>query len=347
MCDSWKKTSKGDLSIDEIDRIFTQLPELDAVRLSGGEPFVRKDIGDIAHLVQCRLRPLVLHITSNGFLTDRIVQFCEDRDRSLPLQLLISVDGVEEKHNRVRGRDIAWRKVMETLHALAPRQRELRLRLSINQTIVDAEGAEHYVKLREVLEPLGVRHQMVMAYDASATYSVESKVDAAPTQIGEFCTFGEFSSAELQRLLDEVAADVEKLPLPERTAKRYYLDGIRSRLLKERADHLSPRCVAASSHMRLFPNGDVPTCQFNSEVLGSLREQPFADVWFSERAEQQRRWVRACAGCWAECEVLPNAIYTGDLFKHALGLDGRRVEQPAPRSEQPPSRKRIGLPLIS
>ena len=41
MCDSWQKPSH-DLSIEEIEGIFRQLPQLDAVRLSGGEPFVRK-----------------------------------------------------------------------------------------------------------------------------------------------------------------------------------------------------------------------------------------------------------------------------------------------------------------
>ena len=43
MCDSWKMPSPDDLSFAEIERIFQQLPRMDAVRLTGGEPFVRRD----------------------------------------------------------------------------------------------------------------------------------------------------------------------------------------------------------------------------------------------------------------------------------------------------------------
>ena len=31
-----------------------------------------------------------------------------------------------------------------------------------------------------------------------------------------------------------------------------------------------------------------------------------------------RGWVDRCPGCWAECEVVPNAIYTGDVLRAAI-----------------------------
>ena len=37
--------------------------------------------------------------------------------------------------------------------------------------------------------------------------------------------------------------------------------------------------------------------------------------------EKQRNWLYKCPGCWAECEVLPSAIYTGDLLKRMLAPD--------------------------
>ena len=118
-------------------------------------------------------------------------------------------------------------------------------------------------------------------------------------------------------MLDEVERDIESYPPAERAAKRYYLRGIRNRLLHCKGAP-NPPCVALGSHMRLFPNGDVPTCQFNTRKVGNLRRQLFEQVWFGEDIEPQRRWVRNCPGCWAECEVLPSALYTGDLFAHGL-----------------------------
>lgn len=316
MCDSWKIPSPNDLTLAELEGVFRQLPRMDAVRLTGGEPFVRKDLLDIAHLVQDVLKPAFLHITTNGFLTDRILKFVEERRRDVPLAVLVSIDGLKEKHNHVRGRDTAWDSAIKTVRELAARRRSHRLTVAVNQTIVDAEGADHFKLLREELRPLGVHNQMVMAYDVSATYSTERDIDVAPTQMGSFSTFGDFSEERLRALFAAVEESLEDLPAAERLAKRYYLRGIASRLLRGEGSP-NPGCVALNSHMRLFPNGDIPTCQFNSKVVGNLRKNTFREVWFGERAGEQRDWVKKCPGCWAECEVLPSAIYSGDLLREA------------------------------
>ncbi len=317
MCDSWRKPSPNDLSLQEIENIFDQLPRMDAVRLTGGEPFVRKDMLEIAHLTQEKLRPLILHVTTNGFLTDRIVQFCEERNRDVPLSVLVSVDGMKDKHNTVRGHDKAWDFIVKTLESLAPRQKALRMSLAVNQTIVDAEGVEHYKRLRDFLKPLGIRNNVVMAYDVSATYNLEEEIAVAPTQIGEFATFGEFTEEHLKELFDEIDKDLGSYPLMERVAKRYYLLGIRNRLLGDKGSP-NPKCVALNSHLRIFPDGRVPTCQFNTSSVGNLREQNFSELWANDKIQKQREWVYKCPGCWAECEVLPSAIYTGDLLKRTL-----------------------------
>jgi MoaA/NifB/PqqE/SkfB family radical SAM enzyme len=316
MCDSWRKTGYNDLALTlpEIGRIFDQLPNMDVVRLSGGEPFLRKDLPEIAEMVQTRLKPLVFHVTSNGFLTDRIIDFCERRPKSMPLHLLISVDGVGEKHNRIRGTANGWQSVMKTLHLLAPRQKELSLQLAVNQTIIDAEGLTHYRELRDILQQLGIKNQAVMAYDLSATYHTNTEIEAAPTQPGSFTPYGEFSRNQLEELFGCLAADLTTYPLLTRLAKTYYLKGMSGRMLRN-GSLPNPKCVALSSHMRLYPDGRIPTCQFNSKTIGQIRSTSFQHIWQGKQAADLRRWVRNCPGCWAECEVLPNAMYSGEIFR--------------------------------
>lgn len=324
MCDSWKKPSPGDLSTDEVSAIFDQLPQMDAVRLTGGEPFVRKDMGEIAEMVQAKLKPMFLHITTNGFLTDRIVSFCEKRSKKVPLFLLLSMDGLKEKHNQVRGHGKAWDYAIKTLNALAPRRKELNIKLAVNQTIVDAEGAQQYRDLRAYLAPLGVRNNAIMAYDASATYSCEDEVDLAPSHSGEFHTFGDFSKAQLNQLLDEVDEDLKSYPITERLARAYYVKGVRQRLMAGHGDP-NPACVSLGSHLRIFPDGRMPVCQFNTTSVGNLRHQSFAEIWESAKTDRWRDWVHKCPGCWAECEILPNAVYSGDLLAH-------RFKKPRPKT---------------
>jgi MoaA/NifB/PqqE/SkfB family radical SAM enzyme len=319
MCDCWKKDSPDDLTTAEIEAVFKQLPRMDAVRLTGGEPFVRGDFLEIARLTQTLLQPRFLHVTTNGFLTKRIVEFCERRDRATPLRLLVSLDGMADKHNYVRGRETAWSTASATVETLAPRQKELNLELSVNQTIVDEEGAEQYKKLRDYLKPLGARVNVVMAYDASATYSLAHDSAVAPSQIGKFATFGKLDADRVRELASEVERDIRDFPFADRIAKQYYWRGVRSRLVEgEKAPLPNPPCVALNSHLRIYPNGDVPVCQFNAKRVGNLRRESFERIWFGADAGAQREWVRKCPGCWAECEILPNAVYTGDLLREVL-----------------------------
>ena len=135
------------------------------------------------------------------------------------------------------------------LKALAQHQRELRMSLSVNQTIVNAEGVEHYKRLRDFLKPLGIRNNVVMAYDLSATYNLKDEMEVAPSQFGQFTTFGEFTEAHLQTLFDEIEKDLANYPLLDRLAKRYYLLGIRNRLPADKGTP-KPKCVALNSHLR-------------------------------------------------------------------------------------------------
>ncbi len=313
MCDSWKIKGNDDMTLEEIEAVFRQLPVLDMVRLSGGEPFVRKDFPEIVELARRHLRPWYLHVTTNGFLTDFIVRFLEEREKKTPLYLLVSVDGLDEKHNQVRGVNNAWDRVTGTLKELAPRKDDLNITLAVNQTVVDEEGADHYLKLRDYLKPMGIQHNLVMAYDVSATYSTEREITLTPGDLGSFSTFGEFTKERILELMKEVERDIRGFPLADRMAKKYYLEGIRNRILESKADP-NPSCVALGSHMRLLPDGTLPVCQFNSRIAGDLKLNSFLDVWKGEEAERQRTWVRNCPGCWAECEVLPNGLYSGDIF---------------------------------
>lgn len=306
MCDSWQLPTAGDLSWEEIDGIYRQLPPLDAVRLTGGEPFVRRDMLDIYHSAIQHLRPMFLHISTNGFLTNRIVEFCEQRDPTVPLELAISMDGVDDYHNEIRGNRSAFRSAWETLTELAKRQKELHLHLTVNQTVVNDAGLDQYELLQQRLQLLDVEHHLIVAYAESATYSLdrERRIDQSV-----FATFSELSAEKLSEVLRRAEAQAKSLPWIRRQLRLHYLRGVAKRILRGQSD--SPRaCQALHAHLRLFPNGDIPVCQFNSQVVGNLRRQTFAEVWKSVSAQEQRQWVRACAGCWAECEVAPNTIYT-------------------------------------
>jgi MoaA/NifB/PqqE/SkfB family radical SAM enzyme len=162
------------------------------------------------------------------------------------------------------------------------------------------------------LKPLGIQNHIVIGYKKSAMYDKDENIRLKSKEAQEFNPFGKFDDANLQRLFNAVQEDIRCHPPITRAAKRYYIYGIRNRLLHQVA-HPNPKCVALSSHLRLLPDGSLPTCQFNTSVVGNLRHQKFEEIWHGSPVKLQRKWVNQCKGCWAECEILPNAIYSGDI----------------------------------
>jgi MoaA/NifB/PqqE/SkfB family radical SAM enzyme len=332
MCDSWRKNDSNELTVAEIRSIFRQLPKLDLVRLSGGEPFLRRDLLDIANAAQSLLNPIGLHITTNGVLTDRIVDFCEQRHKDTRLYLLVSLDGIGETHNAIRGRSNVWERAVHTIETLAPRQKQLRLHLGVNQTIVSEDSLKEYGRLKIFLKPLGLQNSVVFAYNESATYHIDDQTTIRQVAGGQFKPFGRFDAGRLGSFFANVHNDLTEYPSAVRLAKRYYLKGIKNRLLHQ-IGFPNPNCVALSSHLRMMPDGSLPTCQFNSTRIGNLRNRDFASIWFGDTVAKQRRWVHRCPGCWAECEILPNAIYTGDLGGLIFNRDYWQVLFPNAKGE--------------
>ena len=315
MCDSWRKPADDELDTARCLEAVRRLPtSITLVRLTGGEPFLKQDLSEIVGALESRLKPEYIQVTTNGFLTDRIVEFLEERRRttSRRLHLLVSLDGPEELHNDIRGRDFAFRTATDTIRRLARDGKRLGVDVSVNQTVVDERGIHAYDELHAMLGEWGVPHQVVVAYAESATYSTSSAVDLSPSVAGSFTTANPIDRDLLESFFRRLDADRRELPWASRIAKGYYLEGIRSRILEGRGEP-NPPCSALAGHMRILPNGDIPVCQFNSKVAGNILRGEFESTWNSEELSKWRGWVMRCRGCWAECEVIPSALLGGEL----------------------------------
>ena len=88
-------TFKGELTLDEIDKLTQNLGKsLLNVNLTGGEPFARKDIVDIAKIYLKNTTIQSMYITTNASLPDRIENFAKtinalDNNLELNFQIII------------------------------------------------------------------------------------------------------------------------------------------------------------------------------------------------------------------------------------------------------------------
>ena len=100
------ETFKGELSLQEVDELTKNLGKsLLNVNFTGGEPFARKDILDIAKLYIKNSTIQSIYVTTNASLPDRIKDFAKEIsnvDSSIEQSFQISIDDLPARHNKVR-----------------------------------------------------------------------------------------------------------------------------------------------------------------------------------------------------------------------------------------------------
>ena len=318
MCDSWRLPPGAELTPAQVAAVFDKIGRLDVVRLSGGEPFLRKDLSEIAEAILRASRPFVIHVTTNGSLPERVETFVRSFSQPRTLRFMVSFDGLPETHDRSRGDHASFATALETVRRLAALRDACGVEVSANHTVISSQSLQDNAGLRRALARFGVEVHSVLAYADSAMYTAELQGATANHLIvprgyplhpalegADALGFVETELRNAARLRDRLL----------RWGKRYYLRGLRSRLRADERPSPNPPCVALRSHVRLLPDGGVPVCQFNTRQVGNLLRQNFDEVWHGPRGRAARRWVTHCPGCWAECEVMPNTIYSGDLLR--------------------------------
>ncbi len=138
-CFNWRnlnsKRKDQELSLQEIERIAGSCKRSVFLSLSGGEPFLRDDIAAICGAFCARAGTMMINIPTNCLrpeeIRDRTLQILRACPRTI-LQVELSIDGVGEVHDTVRGVPGNFGKAMETfgkLHELQQGQPRLRLKV--------------------------------------------------------------------------------------------------------------------------------------------------------------------------------------------------------------------------
>jgi MoaA/NifB/PqqE/SkfB family radical SAM enzyme len=305
-CDIWQK-KVSDLSVDEYGRILPTLEKVPVwVTISGGDQFVRGDLDEIVRVVTTAIEPAIVNIPMNGVITERIFQLLPKiahHTVGAQLVLNLSVDEIGEAHDRIRGAERNFEKL-----------------LLVAELIHDLKKTYGHVVLgvHTVISKLNVHRIADIEREARARFRPDSYIAEVAENRVELKTMDKDITPEpadfrravghlrnvirAQRSSHPVARLVESLRL------EYY--ELAARILEEKRQVID--CYAGWASAHLAPDGHVWGCCVRAESLGNVRDHgyDFRRVWRGERADAFRRSVRA-----HECACpLANASYTNLLL---------------------------------
>jgi MoaA/NifB/PqqE/SkfB family radical SAM enzyme len=305
-CDIWQK-KVDDLSVDEYGRILPTLEKVPVwVTLSGGDQFVRGDLDEIVRLVRVQIEPAIVNLPMNGVITERIFQLLPKiahHTVGAQLVLNLSVDEIGEAHDRIRGAERNFEKL-----------------LLVAELIHDLKKTYPHVVLgvHTVISKLNVRRIAEIEREARARFRPDSYIAEVAENRVELQTMhkdiapdpADFrrAVAHLRQVIGAHRSSHPVARLVESLRLEYY--ELAARILEEKRQVID--CYAGWASAHLAPDGHVWGCCVRAESMGNVREHgyDFRAVWRGARADGFRESVRAHA---CACP-LANASYTNLLL---------------------------------
>ena len=302
-------TFSGELSLDEIDKLTKNLGKsLLNVNLTGGEPFARKEIADIAKLYIRNTTIQSIYITTNASLPDRIDKFVDEiykEDKNIELSFQISIDDKPKEHDEVRKIDGLFDKCIETYRLLQKKPGNVSPIVSITVTHENCDRIEeifnylYYDCSIKALKCTIVRDEGVYKTPLDKKKKILDAYD--------------FLTNKIQKLCDEKKMNgYNKDTLQGRLHRKK--DFISWKLVKEmylKPKYISP-CHAGSLFGIITSKGDIYPCEIlEDKLLGNVRNNnyDFMKLWENQKTKEVKKFIKETkCNCTYECALTYNIL---------------------------------------
>lgn len=238
------------MSYEEMVKLVTLLVELGVtkLRITGGEPFLRKDLMDFLRMVS-KTSLSEIHITTNGTLTyDHVPELKELGIASVNLSL--DTLDADRFHNITRRNDF------EKVHATLFRLLDYEIETKVNMVVMPGQNLQDIVAMAELARnnPVTVRYIEEMPFNGQGKSDKNEWVDYRA----------------IEQILKNAYPDMEVKPATKSaTASRISIPGFKGRLGVIAA--FSRTFCGACNRLRITPKGVVRTCLYDEGVFNVLK----------------------------------------------------------------------------
>lgn len=304
----------SEMSLDELDRLTRGLDPLSFLRVTGGEPFLRKDLPEVLHRFYQNASTRRMGVITNGSRPEWVKQSVERLFSLCPeltVDIGVSIDGLKETHETIRKLKGSFDLARQTVDILLDcKQRFANLLTSIVMTVTSKNENELDDLYEEVaswgVDRLSVNHVRGRLHDPSLLNVTEDRYEQFALKCQNYHLEKDQSiKARIQRAKNRIARD----------AIAQIAGGESS----------SVACLAGSAIGVLYSDGRVSLCEMFEEplhpsssglapdpILGNVRDVDynFYTIWNSENTQQCREWIAETnCSCTHECFLTASILF--------------------------------------
>lgn len=262
---------KQELTLREIDQLTRTMPPVRMLLISGGEPFLRRDLPQVIQLWFEHCGIFSVNIPTNGFSAGPIVEMSEkicNISPALSVGVTVSLDGFREFHDRVRATPGLFNRAVKTLDALL-RLAEGRPNLVVGVTTTFM--CDNQADLDRFLEFIYLEHRPNLHTLNLIRGEAHDPALAQALEIGLY--------EELSRWLDAhyPTGDISVGLRGARVRARRYVNRLRYEYIarQARGEPFERFCHAAEREFVMTEDGDIHACELKGQLLGNVRAAGF------------------------------------------------------------------------
>ena len=257
----------NELTLPEIEKIFTNLGYVPYISLSGGEPFLREDLGDVLAVIGSEIKPLLISIPTNGAYTKRCVEVVKNFAESYPntqIDIQLSVDGVGKDHDEIRQVPQLFDRLIETHDQLSPLRKEHN---SIGVKVVITVSNFNQTKVEGLLDYVekNFRFDRVILAKVHGNCSPESRENFNLPLFQRLCKKAE----QMNSKVDDKSTLATKIARGVKITKEKYRQEF------EEKENLGRFCNAGKKIAVLSETGDMYPCEVLDAPMGKVRNNSY------------------------------------------------------------------------
>lgn len=314
MCNIWQQKLDTQISPEQLESALSNdlFSDVASVGINGGEPTLRKDLSDLVDVLYRKLPRLkTISLITNALVSKRVIAAIEALAAVVQrhdghLDVMVSLDGVGEIHDKVRGREGNFKNAEKVLDFLSTSGGAWTYQLACTVVRDNVPGLfdlldyaisrDTYIKYR-----LGVPHRRLYTDGVSAPFALNEQ------EKYDLCVF-----------LETLITSYEQSE-PQRFFYRSLIDQIMYDAPRKAGCNWQHRGVTISAR------GELLYCAVQSDTLGSLTERDADALYYDNQDHLQDILRTKCDGCTHDYGGIPA---DGEYARQCLVEAASRVGLP-------------------
>jgi len=304
-CFYWDELNKNvdEMTLEDYEVLAKNFQnDVNQVIITGGEPFLRKEIDEISKFFLNNKNIHSLNFITNGVLPDRIEEKVEKimkyASRNTRILVNVSIDGLEDLHDKIRRVPGIFKKCLDTIERLKKiKSKYQNLQISALTTL-SKDNLFQFKDINNFVENELKIYQRINIIRSPITGAFGLKKEVAelsfnPEWVKPFDLL-ELNDKEHRQVLDYFMnnsswRDYHKFVL----YYSYYIKKNKKKFFD---------CSAPNDNLVVYPNGDLAFCEYTKAFTNVKKATKFSDFFNNEEANKFRKYLKSCS-CDHPCNI--------------------------------------------